>query len=130
MSHVLNASGAPAAIGPYSHAVWAGDLLFTSGQIPLVPETGQLAGETVETQTEQVLKNLEAVLTAAGLTFADVVKTTVFITDLNDFATINEVYKQFFDEHQATYPTRSCVQVARLPKDVKLEIEAIAVRSA
>lgn len=126
MSHVLNASGAPAAIGPYSHAVWAGDLLFTSGQIPLVPETGQLAGDTVEAQTEQVLKNLEAVLTAAGLTFADVVKTTVFITDLNDFGTINAIYATRFPQDP---PARSCVQVAALPKGAKLEIELIAKKN-
>ena len=126
MSHVLNASGAPAAIGPYSHAVWAGNLLFTSGQIPLVPETGQLAGDTLEAQTEQVLKNLEAVLTAAGLTFADVVKTTVFITDLNDFGTINAIFATRFPQDP---PARSCVQVAALPKGAKLEIELIAKKN-
>ena len=113
MPEILCAKNAPAAIGPYSHAVWAGDLLLTSGQIPLVPETGELVGDTVELQTEQVLNNLEAVLSAAGLTFSNVVKTTVFITDLADFSTINAIYATRFPQEA---PARSCVQVAALPK--------------
>ena len=98
MKTVISAAGAPAAIGPYSHAIVAGDLVFTSGQIPLVPETGKLAGDTIEVQAEQVFKNLEAVLTAAGVTFADVVKTTVFITDLANFAAVNAIYATRFPE--------------------------------
>ena len=121
----IQASGAPAAIGPYSHAVAAGDFLFTSGQVPLVPETGKLAGDTIEVQTEQVLKNLEAVLRANGMTFANVIKTTVFITDLADFGTINTIYATRFPENP---PARSCVQVAALPAGAKLEIELIACK--
>ena len=123
MNSIVSAQGAPAAIGPYSHAVWAGDLLFTSGQIPLVPETGEMAGDTIEVQTEQVLKNLEAVLSAAGLDFSHVVKTTVFLTDLADFGKVNEIYGTRFP---SAPPARSCVQVAALPKGAKLEIELIA----
>lgn len=123
MNSIVSAQNAPAAIGPYSHAVWAGDLLFTSGQIPLVPETGEMAGDTIEVQTEQVLKNLEAVLTAAGLDFSHVVKTTVFLTDLADFGKVNEIYGTRFP---SAPPARSCVQVAALPKGAKLEIELIA----
>lgn len=126
MQHqIIHADGAPAAIGPYSHAVAAGDFLFTSGQIPLVPETGKLAGDTIEVQTEQVLKNLEAVLKANHMTFANVVKTTVFITNLADFTTINAIYATRFPENP---PARSCVQVAALPGGAKLEIELIACR--
>lgn len=125
MKKVITAQNAPAAIGPYSHGVCVGDLFFTSGQIPLVPETGKLAGESIEEQTEQVLKNLEAVLAANDMTFANVVKTTVFITDLADFATINRIYATRFDENP---PARSCVQVAALPAGAKLEIELVAAR--
>ena len=123
MKSIIQVSGAPAAIGPYSHAVWAGDLLFTSGQIPLVPETGELAGSTIEEQTEQVLKNLEAVLTAACITFDNVVKTTVFLTDLADFGVVNDIYAAKFS---LCPPARSCVQVAALPKGAKVEIELVA----
>ena len=123
MKSIIHASQAPAAIGPYSHAVWAGNLLFTSGQIPLVPETGELAGDTIEAQTEQVLKNLEAVLTAACITFDNVVKTTVFLTDLADFTVVNDIYATKFPHCP---PARSCVQVAALPKGAKVEIEMIA----
>ncbi|MCD8008209.1 MAG: Rid family detoxifying hydrolase, partial [Clostridiales bacterium] len=92
MSKVISAPNAPAALGPYSHAILVGDTLFTSGQVPLVPETGKLAGDTIEAQATQVLANLEAVLAAAGMTFANVVKTTVFLTDLADFAAMNAIY--------------------------------------
>lgn len=119
---------APGAIGPYVQGVDLGNLVLTSGQIPVCPQTGNVA-ENVADQARQSLENVKAIIEAAGLEVNSIVKTTVFITDLNDFNIINQVYQQFFDEHQATYPTRSCVQVARLPKDVKLEIEAIAVRS-
>lgn len=123
MNTVITAPNAPAAIGPYSHAIAAGDFLFTSGQIPLDPATGKLAGDTIEVQAEQVLKNLEAVLTANGMTFANVVKTTVFLTDLADFATVNGIYATRFPENP---PARSCVQVAGLPGGAKLEIELVA----
>jgi 2-iminobutanoate/2-iminopropanoate deaminase len=120
---IIHAAGAPAAIGPYSHGVAVGDLLYTSGQIPLVPETGKLAGDTIEEQTQQVLKNLEAVLAANGMTFAHVVKTTVFLTDLADFGTVNAIYATRFPQDP---PARSCVQVAALPGGAKLEIELVA----
>lgn len=122
---IIDTKNAPAAIGPYSQAVWAGDLLFTSGQIPLDPATGQVVPGSVEDQARQSLNNLEAVLKAAGLSMADVVKATVFIKDMNDFPKINEVYATFFPQ---PCPARSCVEVARLPKDVLVEIEAVARR--
>ncbi|HIX31198.1 MAG TPA: RidA family protein [Firmicutes bacterium] len=125
MKEIVTAARAPAAIGPYSHAVAAGGLLFTSGQIALVPETGALAGDTIEEQTEQVLKNLEAVLAAHQMTFADVVKTTVFLTDLADFAVVNRIYGTRFP---SAPPARSCVQVAALPAGAKVEIELIAAK--
>lgn len=118
----INAAGAPAAVGPYVHAVKACGLVFTSGQIGLIPETGVLA-EGIEAQTEQVLKNLGAVLAADGLTYKDVIKTTVFLNDVNDFATVNEIYAKFFNEEA---PARSCVEVAALPKGALVEIEVIA----
>ena len=123
MKTVISAPNAPAAIGPYSHAIAAGDFLFTSGQIALDPATGKLAGDTIEVQTEQVLKNLEAVLAANGMTFANVIKTTVFLTDLADFATVNGIYATRFS---AEPPARSCVQVAGLPGGSKIEIELVA----
>ena len=116
---------APQAIGPYSQAIVCGGFVFTSGQIPLVPETGKLAGETIEEQTEQVLKNLESVLSANGMTFDNVVKSTVFITDLADFSAVNAIYATRFP---SAPPARSCVQVAALPAGAKLEIELIAAK--
>jgi len=116
---------APAAIGPYAQAVRVGDLLFTSGQIPLKAD-GQLADGGIVEQTGQVLTNLEAVLAAEGATLSDVVKTTVFLKDMNDFAAFNEVYGSRFGDHK---PARSTVEVARLPKDVFVEIELIAAIS-
>ena len=113
---------APAAIGPYSQAQIAGGFVFASGQIPIIPETGALA-EGLEAQAEQVFTNVAALLEAAGSDMAHVVKTTVFIKDMNDFAAINAVYARHFQE---PYPARSCVEVARLPKDVLLECEVIA----
>lgn len=112
------------AIGPYSPAVGSGGLVFLSGQIPLAAD-GSLVGETAAEQARQALGNMEETLKAAGLTMASVVKTTIFLADMNDFAAVNEVYGTFFS---APFPARSTVQVARLPKDVKVEIEAIAVR--
>lgn len=125
MKEIISAANAPAAIGPYSHAVWAGDLLFTSGQIPLVPETGKLAEGGIEAQAEQVLNNLSAVLAAAGLDFSNVVKTTVFLTDLADFAAVNAIYATRFP---SAPPARSCVQVAALPAGARMEMELIASR--
>ena len=123
MIKTISAQGAPAAIGPYSHAVFAGQLLFTSGQIALDPETGKLAGEDIETQAKQIFKNLKAVLAAAGFDFSNVVKTVIFMTDLSDFATVNRLYGELF---AGDPPARSCVQVAALPGGAKLEIEMIA----
>lgn len=119
---IIHAKNAPAAVGPYVHAVKVGDLLFTSGQIGLIPETGELQ-EGIVAQTEQVLKNLGAVLEAAGVGYADVVKTTVFLDDINDFATVNEIYARYFAEEA---PARSCVEVSKLPKGALVEIEVIA----
>lgn len=119
---IVSTTDAPAAIGPYAQAVRAGNLLFTSGQIPLTP-AGQLAEGGIEEQTHQVLTNLKAVLAAEGATFADVVKTTVFLKDMNQFATFNSVYASYFGDHT---PARSTVEVARLPRDVFVEIELIA----
>ena len=112
------------AVGPYCHAVLCGDTLYTSGQLGLVPETGALP-EGVQAQAEQALKNLEAVLQAAGMGMQDVVKTTVFLQDMGDFAQVNEVYEKAFGAHK---PARSCVQVAALPKGGLVEVECIAVK--
>ena len=117
----VKTTNAPAAIGPYSQAIICGNLLFTSGQIPIIPETGELA-EGLEAQAHQVFKNIKNLIEAAGSSIDNVVKTTVFISDMNDFAKINEIYSEYFTE---PYPARSCVEVARLPKDVKLEVETI-----
>ena len=114
---------APAALGPYSQAIQAGGLLFASGQVPIVPATGELAGADIETQAKQVFDNLREVLAAAGTDFGKVVKTTVFLTDLANFATVNEIYAGNFT---APYPARSCVQIAALPKGALLEVELIA----
>ena len=125
MKHqVIHTDNAPAAIGPYSQAVKAGNLLFVSGQVPFVPETMEIVEGDVKAQTAQSLKNLQAILKEAGADFSNVVKTTVFIKDMNEFAQINEVYAEYF---RANKPARACVEVARLPKDVKVEIELIAV---
>ncbi|MDD4735490.1 MAG: RidA family protein [Kiritimatiellae bacterium] len=120
---IVCTSGSPAPVGPYSQAVRVGDFLFCSGQIPLHPESGSIP-EGVEAQTRQVLKNLEAVLKAGGSTPDGVVKTTVFLKDMNDFAAMNAVYAEMFAENP---PARSAVQVGRLPKDVLVEIEAVAL---
>lgn len=119
---VISTDRAPAAIGPYSQAIKLGGLLFTSGQIPL-DASGQLVEGGIEEQTHQVFRNLAAVLAAAGAGFQDVVKTTVFMKDMNQFATVNGIYSSYFGDHK---PARSTVEVARLPKDVFVEIEVIA----
>ena len=120
----INATNAPAAVGPYVHAVKVGETVYTSGQIGLIPETGELA-VGVEAQAEQAIKNLEAVLVAAGMTLKNVVKTTVFLADIKDFATINTIYANYFTGEA---PARSCVQAGALPKGGLFEIEAIAVK--
>ncbi|BCL33570.1 RidA family protein [Nostoc sp. MS1] len=128
MAHqIIRTDKAPAPVGPYNQAIAAsGKILFVAGQIALDPTTGAVVGEgDVKQQTEQVFANLHAILQAAGLKFANVVKTTVFLADMDDFAAVNAVYAQYFDE--ATAPARACVEVARLPKDVLVEIECIAV---
>ena len=116
-------SDAPAAIGPYSAALRAGGFVFVSGQIPLDPTTGVLVDGDVAVQTAQVLRNISALLAAAGCTCADVVKTTVYLADLNDFAAVNDTYRAWFQE---PYPARATVQVARLPRDARVEIDAMA----
>ncbi len=122
MRETISTDKAPAAIGPYAQAIRVGDLLFTSGQIPLLPD-GTLLGGDVRAQTEQVLSNLQAVLEAGGSSLAHVIKCTCFLADMNDFAAMNEIYGSFFSSEP---PARSAVEVARLPKDVRIEIEAIA----
>lgn len=121
---LVSSPEAPAAIGPYSPAVRAGNLLFLSGQIPLDPETGQIVDGGVEAQTTRVLDTMGALLKAAGADYGHVVRTTIFLADLNDFAAVNDVYAKYFAE---PFPARATVQVARLPRDVRVEIDAIAV---
>ena len=121
---VISTDKAPAAIGPYSQAIRIGDRMMTSGQIPIDPATGEVVAGGIEAQAKQVLENLKAVLNAGGSDLKHVVKTTVFIKDMNDFGAINKIYSEYFT---APFPARSCVEVARLPKDVGIEIEAIAV---
>ena len=123
MKEIISTPNAPAAIGPYSQAVRAGSLLFVSGQIPLDPASGQLVENTIQAQAARSLENLKAILTQAGGTLDNVVKTTVFLKDMEDFAEMNRIYQTFF---AADCPARSAVQVGRLPKDVLVEIEAIA----
>lgn len=123
MKQVIHTDKAPAAIGPYSQAIQIGQLLFTSGQVPIDPETGAIVEGGIREQARQSLNNIKAILNAAGTNMGAVVKTTVFLQDMNDFAAMNEVYAQFFQE---PYPARSAVQVGRLPKDALVEIEAIA----
>lgn len=123
MKQVIHTDSAPAAIGPYSQAIQIGDLLFVSGQVPIDPSTGAIVEGDIKAQAQQSLNNLKAILNAAGTNMGAVVKTTVFLADMIDFAAMNEVYAQFFQE---PFPARSAVQVARLPKDAKVEIEAIA----
>ena len=121
---VIVAPNSPAAVGPYSHAVLAGNTLYTSGQLGLIPESGELVSG-VEAQAEQALTNLGDVLSAGGMSFADVTKTTVFLANMGDFAAINAIYANYF---KGDCPARSCVQVAALPKGALFEIEAIAVK--
>ena len=123
LKHAVSSPDAPAAIGPYSPAVRAGQLLFVSGQVPIDPATGQMIEGDVAAQTRRVLDSVGALLLAAGRSFADVVRTTIFLADMNDFASVNAIYAQYFSE---PYPARATVQVARLPKDARVEIDVIA----
>jgi len=123
---ILFTDKAPKAIGPYSQAIRVGGFLFTSGQIPINPVTGDLVIADIQKETVQVLENLKAVVEEAGATLNDVIKTTIFIKDMDQFALINETYAKYFPENP---PARSCVEVARLPKDVKIEIELIAYQA-
>ncbi|MGI6295761.1 MAG: RidA family protein [Armatimonadota bacterium] len=123
MKVVVETSAAPKAIGPYSQGIKAGGFLFVSGQIPIDPETGSMAAVDVVAQTKQVMANLGAILSAEGLGFKDLVKTTIFLTDLSDFARVNDAYAEYFESDP---PARSTIQVVALPKGAKIEIEAIA----
>ena len=125
MKEIIKTDAAPGAIGPYSQAVkvTGGSLVFVSGQIPLDPKSGEIVGQTASEQCQQVMNNLGAVLEAAGGDYSSIIKTTIFLSDMNDFGPVNEMYATFFD---SAPPARATVQVGRLPKDVKVEIEAVA----
>ena len=125
MKEIINTTNAPAAIGPYSQAVWAGDLLYTSGQVALIPDSGEMDNESLESETHRVMKNLAALLAEAGLGFEHVIKASIFIKDMNNFAKINEIYASYLKQ---PYPARETVEVARLPKDAKIEISVVAKR--
>ena len=125
MNQVLETKNAPAAIGPYSHGIDAGRMVFVIGQLPIVHETGELHPDDIGEQTAQSMRNIAAILQEAGCTLKDVVKTTIFLKDLSDFAQVNAAYAAFFPENA---PARACVQVAKLPKDARVEIEAIAAK--
>lgn len=125
MKKIISTPEAPAAIGPYSQGTVSGNFVFTSGQLPLVPETGAFPGDDVESQTHQAIKNLKAVLEAAGASLNSVLKTTVFISDIKNFGEVNSIYSRYFTEN---FPARSCFEVSALPKGALLEIEAIAVK--
>ncbi len=125
MKKAISTDKAPAAIGPYSQAIEVGEMIYTSGVIPVNPESGEIP-QGVQEQARQVFKNMTALLNAAGSSMESVVKTTVFIKDMNDFGAVNEIYAEYFP---GIFPARSCVEVARLPKDVLLEVEAIAVKN-
>ncbi len=122
---IINTEKAPAALGPYSQAVEVNGMLFVSGQIPFIPETMTCISDDVQEQTKQSLENVKAILDEAGYSLEDVVKATVFIKDMNDFGKINEIYSEYLGDVK---PARACVEVARLPKDVKVEIEVIAIK--
>ena len=126
MKKIINTPHAPAPIGPYNQAVLSGNTLYTSGQIAINPETGALVLNDIKTETMQVMNNLKAVLEAANMTFDNVIKSSIFISNMDDFALINEVYGSFFDDANA--PARETVQVARLPKNVNVEISMIAIK--
>ena len=125
MVQILHTDKAPAAVGPYSQATEVNGFIFTSGQIPLIPETGELVSEDIKKATARSLDNIEAILEEAGSSLEKVLKVNIFLDDINDFAAVNEVYAEYFTEHK---PARSCVEVANLPKKALIEIEAIAVK--
>ena len=127
MKKIISTTEAPAAVGPYSQAVRAGSTIYCAGQIPLDPKTGQIVSQDISDQTRRVLDNITAVLRSEGLSFENIVKTTIFLTDLNDFQTVNEIYASYFTKEP---PARSTVQVAALPKNARVEIEVIAVADA
>ncbi|MFO8148542.1 MAG: RidA family protein [Bacteroidota bacterium] len=126
MKKIINTSNAPAPIGPYNQAILSGNMLYVSGQIAINPETNELVTRTITDETKQVMENLNAILKEAGMNFENVIKTSIFISDMNNFAQINEVYGQYFN--QETAPARETVEVANLPKFVNVEISAIAVK--
>jgi 2-iminobutanoate/2-iminopropanoate deaminase len=126
MKKVINTNNAPAPIGPYSQAISAGNFVFVSGQIPLDPSTGEIVLENVKAETKQVMENIRAVLLEAGLNFNNIVKTSIFLTDMQTFAQVNEVYGTYFTDQ---FPARETVQVAALPKNVNVEISVIAIKS-
>lgn len=121
---IIKTSKAPAAIGPYSQGLKGGNIVFTSGQLPIVPETGELISDDIKKATKQSMENVKAILTEAGATLEDVIKVTIYVKDMADFTQVNEVYGEYFSEHK---PARSCVEVSKLPKDGRIEIEAIAL---
>ncbi len=123
---IINSEKAPKPVGPYNHAVKVGDLLFVSGQIPFDQSTETLVTTGIEDETKQVMKNLEAILSEANMTFENVVKTTIFLTDMNDFTTVNEIYGSYFNAETA--PARECIQVVKLPRNVNVEISMIATK--
>ena len=132
MKKIINTANAPAPIGPYNQAVMSGDMLFISGQIALIPGTADLANEDIAAEANQVMKNLQAILTEAGLEFSNVVKTTIFLSDMSLFTAVNEVYGSYFSSDlptgQAGYPARETVAVKGLPKNVNVEISMIAIK--
>ncbi|MEH6658527.1 RidA family protein [Leeuwenhoekiella marinoflava] len=126
MKKIISTSNAPAPIGPYNQAVFAGETLYISGQIPLNPKTGELVSGDIAAETKMVMQNLKAILTEAGLTFENVIKSSIFLSDMNSFAAVNEIYGTYFDEQTA--PARETVEVANLPKFVNVEISMIAIK--
>jgi len=124
MKKVISTTKAPSAIGPYSQAIQTGNMIFTSGQVAINPESGELVMDSIQTETHQVMKNLSAVLAEAGTDFSKVVKTSIFLKNMDDFANVNEIYASYFS---SDFPARETVQVAKLPKDVNVEISMIAV---
>ena len=123
MKEIINTKNAPSAIGPYSQAVWAGDMLLMSGQIALNPETGAMENESLASETHRVMKNIAGILEAAGMDYSHILKASIFIKDMNEFAQINEIYASYLQE---PYPARETVEVARLPKDARIEISIVA----
>jgi len=124
MTEIINTKDAPAAVGPYSQAIKKGNMIFVSGQIPFDPETMELVSDDIKEQTEQSLKNVKAILAAAGATLDNVVKTRIYLDDMEQFCNVNEVYARFFN---SKLPARVCMEVSRLPKDVKIEVEVTAI---